>query len=230
MRITTSAKRSGAAPNRGVHLWIGFSLASAVTTLGVVYAMQTGGERPQADDLAAGGKVRRLSGDHLKLKDGRTVELAAIRLPYGHEPYAEKSREVLAKWIDDEGVRLRFDEHNQDAKGRIVAYVYANDTFINERLVREGLAFVKLRAGTRQFAEPLLAAQAEAMAEGKGIWHSVTPTTGEPLMAEPDRGTFHRVDCEKLQDGASGRVELNGTGEAFNGGLAPCGKCRPLQG
>ncbi len=177
--------------------------------------------------LAIGGKVKRLSGDHLKLKDGRYVEFAGIRLPYENEPYAEASRRVLSKWLDDEGVRLQFDEQREHRMDRILAYVYANDTFINERLARDGLAFVKLRTGNRKFADSLLEAQSAAQTEAKGIWSIVTPTCNGEFIGDEAGATFHRPTCEKLPKGAA-LVELHGTISAFSKGMAPCGNCRPL--
>lgn len=211
----------------GPKAWIGGSAILALVALALAFGVQGMVGVPKVDSLAAGGEVRRLSGDRLKLKDGRDVEFAGIRLPYDDEPYADKAREVLNKWVEDEGVRLRFDENTVDDMGRVHAYIYANDTFINERLVRGGLAFVKLRAGEKKFAEQLLSAQADAQAEGAGLWQSVTPTFEGDLVIEADRGTFHRPDCEKLTEPAAGRETLKGTAAAYDKGLAPCGKCRP---
>lgn len=134
---------------------------------------------------------------------------------------------MLNKWIEEEGVRLRFDDYVVDEKGRIHAYIFANDTFINERLVRDGLAFVKLRTGERKFAEQLLAAQREAQISSVGIWRSISPSGDGTIVGDPDRGTFHRPDCGKLAEPREGRIELTGTVAAFDKGLAPCGKCKP---
>ena len=211
----------------GPKVWVGGAAILALAALAVSFGVQGIVGSPKINHRAAGGEVRRLSGDRLKLKDGRDVEFAGIRLPYDDEPNAEKSREVLNKWIEDEGVRLRFDEHVVNEKGRTHAYIYANDTFINERLVRDGLAFVKLRVGERQFEEQLLAAQREAQINQLGIWRSVSPSAEGAVIGEPDRGTFHRPDCGKLAESSEGRVELTGTAAAFDKGLAPCGKCKP---
>ncbi len=179
---------------------------------------------------AAGGKIKRLSGDYIKLKDGRQVEFAGIRLPYDHEPNAEHSRRVLAKWLEDEGVRLQFDELREHRKDRILAYVYANDTFINERLVRDGLAFVKARAGNRLHSELLLGAQNAARDEKKGIWGTLNLSESGVFFADVTGATFHKRNCDSLPRETTGLIEQNGTREAISKGMAPCGKCRPLDG
>lgn len=204
---------------------IGLLLAGSGATV-LVVTSHAGTVDAQAR-FAAGGKVQRLSGDHLKLKDGREVEFAGIRLPYDHEPDAESSRRVLAKWVGDEGVRLLFDELREHRKDRILAYVYANDTFINERLVRDGLAFVKARAGNRRHIDLLLHAQSAAQEEKRGMWSSVSVSDADALVADLEAATFHRPQCESVQK-AGASIEVRGTREAFARGCAPCGKCRPL--
>lgn len=210
-------------------LWIAFgAVGVAAAAVGVVLATREGPPDPDRQ-YSRGGEVRRLSGDHLKLDDGRVVEFAAIRLLYGHEPYADKARDVLNRWIDDEGVRLMFDELREDRDGRLLAYVYANETFINERLVRDGLAFVKLRQGNRQHADVLLAAQTEARREERGLWQFIELTSQGQYVADPVSATFHRANCEKVGGNDHPLESLTGTAAAIDAGYAPCGKCRPLE-
>jgi len=229
MTTTRVAKNQSQRPWAGARrFWFAIPALLALAAIGAVLGFQAIDSGPAADDYEAGGKVKRLSGHKLELKDGREIEFAAVRLPYDHEPYAEKSREVLTRWIDDEGVRLRFDDYCKDDDQRIVAYVYANDTFINQRLVRDGLAFVKLRAGNRRFADELLEAQADAINERKGIWQGVSLTSEGRFIAEPQRGTFHRPDCPKLSRKTGSEVVLEGTTQAVEKGMSPCGKCNPL--
>jgi len=209
-------------------IWLGaIAVIVVVGVAGLVRALRPSDD-PPALNLDPGGKVKRVSGDRIKLKDGRDIEFAAIRLPYEHEPYAEPARKTLNKWVEDEGVRLKFDEQYEYKEGRLLAYVYANDTFINERLVRDGLAFVKLRAGNRQHAEALLAAQAAAQEDGKGIWRTVQTTAAGALIGDSNGATFHVPDCADRPTDPACVVEIQGTADAFARGLAPCGKCRPL--
>lgn len=177
---------------------------------------------------APGGEVRRVSGDRIKLKDGRDIEFAAIRLPFEHEPYADKARHTLEKWVNDEGVRLAFDDEWGINDDRLLAYVYANDTFINERLVRAGLAFVKLRAGNRKYEAVLLKAQAEAREERNGMWTLLKATSGVPFVGDEERATFHRPECAKRPGESKAEIQLKGSAEALERGMAPCGKCRPM--
>lgn len=192
---------------------------------GIVWAVRQ--ESPAVDRFHVGGAVRRLSGDHLKLKDGRVVEFAGLRLPYDDEPAAEDARRTLMKWIEDEGVRLQFDEQKEDSKGRLLAYVFANDTSINERLLRAGFAFAKLRRGQKRHAEEFLNAQNEARRERRGLWRTLTPIAEGRYMLDEAGATFHRPDCEKVKESPTQMRVITGSAPAFDAGCAPCGKCRP---
>ncbi|MBK8268792.1 MAG: thermonuclease family protein [Planctomycetes bacterium] len=192
---------------------------------GIVFGVIQSGSK--VERFHVGGEVRRLSGDHLKLKDGRIVEFAGLRLPYDDEPNSAESRETLTKWVAEEGVRLLFDDEKEDDKGRLQAYVYANDTSINERLLREGLAFAKLRRGHQKFRQEFLIAQNEARRERRGIWQTLEPATDGPFMLDEVGASFHRPDCVKVRDAQTAMIEIKGTSAAFDSGCAPCGKCRP---
>lgn len=198
---------------------------TVVVAASLVMALRSDGF--EVETFHGGGEFKRLSGDHLKLKDGRVVEFAGLRLPYDDEPNAEKSRGTLTRWLDDEGVRLQFDDERTDGNERLLAYVYANDTFINERLLREGLAFAKLRRGNRKFAELFLTAQNEARSKGLGVWQSITPTRDGEYTLDEDSATIHRRDCEKVRTATHAMREIIGTAPGFDAGCAPCGKCKP---
>lgn len=185
------------------------------------------GREQAKQSTQAGGDVRRVSGDRLKLKDGRDIEFAAIRLPFSSEPCAERARQTLDKWVNNEGVRLDFDETRQIKTDRLLAYVHANDTFINVRLVREGLAFVKLRQGNGKFARELLAAQSDAQRNRRGLWMSVPADSAGTIVGDPHRAVFHTAGCKRTNDSAHPWVTLQGTAAAYARGWAPCGECAP---
>src|SRR5262245_8798744 len=98
----------------------------AVLIVGAAVYLFTHSNESAASPFAGGGKVKRVSGDRLNLVDGRHVELAGLRLPFDDEPLAAEARTTLAKWVQDEGVRLIFDDTRDFKKGRVLAYIYAN--------------------------------------------------------------------------------------------------------
>ncbi|MCH7885857.1 MAG: thermonuclease family protein [Planctomycetes bacterium] len=100
---------------------------------------------------------RILSGHTVKLESDQRLTYAGIRTPHQGEPLFEEARRRNADLVEGKEVRLRFDESDRDGKNRIQAYVYTDAGFVNEALVREGLAYVRLTPETRRFADLLLA-------------------------------------------------------------------------
>jgi micrococcal nuclease len=70
------------------------------------------------------------------------------------------------------GVLLERDEEARDRYGRLLAYVRRADDglFVNELLLREGLAESLLIEPNHAYATQLLAAQDEAQQAGTGLW------------------------------------------------------------
>lgn len=71
----------------------------------------------------------------------RAVRYIGIDTPERDEPcYAEAAR--ANRDLAGDRVRLVFDADREDRYGRLLAYVYSADgrVFVNERLVRDGLA------------------------------------------------------------------------------------------
>ena len=67
-------------------------------------------------------------------------------------------------------IRLETDVQERDKYGRILAYVYLGDTFLNELLVKEGYAQLLTYAPNVKYVDTLKKAQKEAKDSSKGIW------------------------------------------------------------
>ncbi|MFQ5428782.1 MAG: thermonuclease family protein [Phycisphaerae bacterium] len=169
-----------------------------------------------------------ISGHKVRIKPDDQLVYAGIRTPYSDEPMHDEARFRNEELVRGKELRLRFDKQTRDRKGRLLAYAFVDNTFVNETLVREGLAYVRLTKKTLRFAEKLLAAQREAREERRGLWRHVSDDASQRYAADPKYGTFHLPNCDvaariKLKR----RVILEGKAAAFAGGYAPCNKCRP---
>lgn len=83
-------------------------------------------------------------------------------------PFAREAEQRLAGLLANRWVRLEYEDAS--AVRRQSAYVFLEDgRFVNEWLVREGLARVSARAGLRRLNE-LKIAEADAQASRRGIW------------------------------------------------------------
>src|SRR6185503_10482506 len=116
--------------------------------------------------------------------DGDTIDLAGIgrlqllgidapelgRRPYASTQLAREARQRLAGLLSNRWVRLEYEDSNRARSTSRSAYVFLEDgKFVNEWLVREGLARVAGRAGLRRRPE-LQRAEHEAQSLRLGLW------------------------------------------------------------
>lgn len=169
-----------------------------------------------------------LSGDKVKVKhDGRLV-YAGIRAPFEGEPLYEEAKRRNAELVEGKKLRLRYGEQVRDRDGRLLAYAYLGDALLNDIMVREGLAYVRLTTVTRRFADRLLDAQRQAREDRRGIWQYVSESSDDSYAADPKYGNFHRVSCSEAPKIKPERlVTLESKEAAFDAGYAPCKHCSP---
>jgi endonuclease YncB( thermonuclease family) len=127
--------------------------------------------RPPADAPAReleGQVVAVHDGDTLSLRaDGRRlrVRLAQIDAPERGQPWGRRARQALARLADGRAARAVVVD--RDDYGRAVADVFVGELFVNLVLVREGNAWAHPRYVR---SEAVLAAQAQARRERRGLW------------------------------------------------------------
>lgn len=206
----------------------GATLLFIVVAGGFVWTRTVQRELPDARSRTWIEVQRVRSGDKVISDPRDKVLWAGIRAPFKDEPFFEESRRRNEELVGGQEVRLRFDEVERDKKGRLLAYAFVDGEFVNQTLVREGLAYARITTTTQRFAKELLKAQAEARRKKRGIWHDRSDS-GEPRYpADPRYGNFHRPSCENAATIKSERlVVFKRTSEAFKRGFAPCGKCAP---
>lgn len=91
------------------------------------------------------------------------------------ECYGPEAAAYLADLLTGETIRLEYDRECEDAYGRTLAYVWATDeegqeVFVNELLIREGMAHFYEEFGDIRLADTLSAAEAAAKADNAGLW------------------------------------------------------------
>lgn len=172
---------------------------------------------------------RVVSGQKIKLDNDHEEYLiyAGIRAPVGDEAMYDEATRRNAELVDKKKVRLRFDKDRRDGDGRLLAYVFVDDLFVNEALVREGLAFVRATPTANRFSERLLAAQAEARSARKGVW-AKRMVGSATYIGDPKYGNYHKSECEEAGKIPKERkLIFKGDKPALDGGFAPCARCKP---
>jgi micrococcal nuclease len=84
---------------------------------------------------------------------------------YGHRASAANQR-----LVEGRSVRLVFDRERRDVYGRLLAYVYAGERFVNAALVREGYARTLTIAPNTAHADLFARLQKRAGRAGRGLW------------------------------------------------------------
>ena len=86
------------------------------------------------------------------------------------DPLSDEARKLNKNLVDGKRIRLEFDNERFDPYGRTLAYVFVDDIFVNERLLRSGLAKALLIKPNEKYAKRLLKAEKEAKDLRRGIW------------------------------------------------------------
>lgn len=149
-------------------------------------------------------------GDTFTLATGQSVRLLDINAPEGPhdgakaEPYADAARDELKQLVLGKPVTLVPGKKTYDKYGRLLAHVYVdNGRWVNAQLVQDGMAVVYTFADNRAKPDELLALEARARAERKGVWG--TPRwavrNAADCCAEGDLGYFQVVQGRVLSTG-----------------------------
>ena len=98
------------------------------------------------------------------------LRLIGINTPEVGECLAAEASARLSELVVGQTVTLQSDTSDRDQYDRLLRYVYAGDIFVNEVLVREGLAVARRYEPDTAMAGALENAQAQAVADGVGMW------------------------------------------------------------
>jgi micrococcal nuclease len=172
-------------------------------------------------------------GDTIELQNGVHVRYIGINAPeISHEnlpaePFALEAMAFNEKMVSSRRVRLQTDQETSDQYRRMLAYVFLNDgTFVNQEMVRSGLAYVLYTAPNTTYDDVLLKTQQEAMKTGKGIWAN-WKEKNTIYSGNRSSRRFHLKTCALGQRISSqNRIQFNRKWDAFWAGYAPCKKCK----
>lgn len=153
-------------------------VGSALTTFGVFQKnslftpIASQGETKSVKGVAAdnGNVDRVIDGDTFTLTDGQKVRLIGVNAPEKGQPMADAAKTKLESLLLEKSVDLQFDVTKSDQYGRLLAYVYVENTFVNEELVKSGLSVVETIPPNVSHAQDFVAAVENARQNCRGIW------------------------------------------------------------
>ncbi len=117
-----------------------------------------------------------IDGDTIMLRNNEKVRYIGIdtpevESPYTHEePMGKEASAFNRKLVEHKWIRLEFDTEIRDQYGRLLAYVYLGDIFVNAELVKQGYAKVYTFPPNIKYTDLFLKLQREAREHHKGLW------------------------------------------------------------
>ena len=124
--------------------------------------------------------VRVVDGDTVILNiDGQRTRVRLIGIDTPESVAEDKSRNVkegkiaseyTKNLLENKKVRLEFDDEKKDVYERKLGYVFLDDEFINEKLLKEGMAKLYTKTTNQKYSERLKKAEEYARENKKGFW------------------------------------------------------------
>ena len=111
-----------------------------------------------------------VDGDTVELAGGRRVRYIGVNTPEIDQPYAADATAFNASLVAGQKVWLEPDTQASDQYGRLLAYVWVGDTFVNLELVRQGYAVAYTVPPNVRHADAFVRAEREAREAERGLW------------------------------------------------------------
>jgi endonuclease YncB( thermonuclease family) len=142
------------------------------------------------------------------------------------QPYAYASRSFNKRLVSSGKIDLEFDEERRDRYGRVLAYIFlADGSFLNARMLENGLAYYLYRKPNLKYDKRLLKAQRDGMKAQQGLWRNWKEKKGNYIGNKRSR-RFHRTTCPDAKKIKwKNRTRFSTKWDAFHAGYAPAKKC-----
>lgn len=120
--------------------------------------------------------TRVVDGDTIQLESGQKLRYIGIDTPETVHPtkedgcFGKEASDFNKQLIEGKEVRLEKDVSETDRYGRLLRYVYLDDIFVNEYLVKEGYAVSSSYPPNVKYQEKLDEAERFARENGNGLW------------------------------------------------------------
>lgn len=175
-----------------------------------------------------------IDGDTIVLDTGETVRYLGIDAPEldkqkgGPAFYAREAAKINRQLVLMKKVRLEFDVEKKDAYGRLLAYVFVKDLFVNAELVRRGCAQAMVKPPNVKYKDLLVEYQSEAMSKEIGLWQERKKETADSYVGNKRTYIFHKPDCTYASKIAEKqKITFKSRLDAIKIGYSPCRKCKP---
>jgi endonuclease YncB( thermonuclease family) len=124
------------------------------------------------------GTVRRvLDANLIQLNDGTKVRYLGIIVPQKGEDFSVEAMASNRAWVENKEVNFEYGLQERDVDGVWLAYVFVDGIFVNQELIKQGLALVSALPNEESYLGDLVDAEREAHDHRRGQWRNTALET-----------------------------------------------------
>jgi micrococcal nuclease len=184
---------------------------------------------PNDPDTLMAVEIR--DGDTFTASNGEIVRLLGIDTPEKGEPFYDEATRYLYQSAYKKELKFETDFRGRDRYGRLLAYVFNDESFINLEIVKAGLANVYIfpkDMKNLEYRNQLIDAQRYARENYLGIWSIEPDIVKEQYIGNKNTFRFHRPSCRSAKQlKEKNRVVFSTQNDFFDIGFSPCRNCKP---
>ena len=145
---------------------------------------------------------------------------------------AKKAKQFTYEQLFNANVELEYDIEKTDKYGRLLAYVWINNSLFNNMLVKNGYAYISTYPPNIKYVDTFTSSQSYAQEKCLGLWYTSNNSSQETkiyyYISAGGSDKFHSMSCEWAdminRDFANFYTTRD---EAISKGLRPCRVCNP---
>lgn len=138
--------------------------------------------------------LRVIDGDTIQLENGQTVRYIGIDTPETVHPdkpvecYGKEASDKNKELVLGKNIKLEKDISETDKYGRLLAYVWVENTMVNDHLVRQGFAHSSSYPPDIKYQQQFVEAEREARENSRGLWANDACSSTESVKSEQISG------------------------------------------
>lgn len=160
----------------GIRVWIlGLILCgSALASFKIYSSHQNFPPGPKASVEGAKTEAQAvksvIDGDTLILENNTKVRLIGINAPEANQPNFLEAKKKLEDLVLGKSIQVEYDVEKKDMYERTLAYVYAENVFVNLEMIKSGMSVVETIQPNSLYADSFVKAQDTARQNCLGMW------------------------------------------------------------
>ena len=111
-----------------------------------------------------------IDGDTIEVEGGYRVRYVGIDTPERGEPYYWEALQANRNLVEGKKIRMEKDVEDKDKYGRLLRYVWIDNTMVNAELVKLGYAYSYSYPPNVKYQTYFLQMEKEAREHERGLW------------------------------------------------------------